>query len=407
MHDTSNRQSPKTAREIGIMQGFPPPPEKRPSLDNWDLAPFNRWSFQNMRRLFPTVEVRAGTDAPRRFAETGQDLSDIRFDAFDGGTSSVGDWLAASYTDGFLVLKGDGIVAETYANDFAPDIAHLGQSVSKSLIGTLAGVLHGEGVLDLAEPLDDIVPELGQCGYAGCTLDQALDMLSGARFTEDYGLPDSDMTRVDVASGWRPVRDGEIKPTIRDVILTLPQERPHGESFSYRSIETDVIAWVLERVSGTDLATLLSDRIWRRIGAEHDGYFTVDDAGTALADGGFNATLRDYARFARMVADGGRVGPDQIVPQDWIEGICGGADPSKFGDPYTLLSPGGAYRRFWWVHEPEKGVFMARGVFGQLIFIDRSADTVIVKMSSWPDYLVPSFSHDAVRACEAITRALS
>ncbi len=407
MHDTSNRQSPKTAREIGIMQGFPPPPEKRPTLDNWDLPPFNRWSFQNMRRLFPTVEVRAGTAAPRRFAEAPQDVSDIRFDAFDGGTSSVGDWLAASYTDGFLVLKGDGIVAETYANDFAPDIAHLGQSVSKSLIGTLAGVLHGEGLLDLAEPLDDIVPELGQCGYAGCTLDQALDMLSGARFTEDYGLPDSDMTRVDVASGWRPVRDGEIKPTIRDVILTLPQERPHGESFSYRSIETDVIAWVLERVSGTDLATLLSDRIWRRIGAEHDGYFTVDDAGTALADGGFNATLRDYARFARMVADGGRVGSDQIVPQNWIEGICGGADASKFGDPYTLLSPDGAYRRFWWVHAPQKGVFMARGVFGQLIFIDRSADTVIVKMSSWPDYLVPSFSHDAVRACEAITRALS
>ena len=237
-------------------------------------------------------------------------------------------------------------------------------------------------------------------------MDQALDMLSGARFSEDYGLPDSDMTRVDVASGWRPVRAGEIKPTIRDVILTLPQERAHGLGFSYRSIETDVIAWVLERVSGTDLATLLSDRIWRKLGCERDGFFTVDDAGTALADGGFSATLRDYARFGKMVLDGGRAGDQQIVPAAWIDGICAGADPSKFGAPYDQLSPQGAYRRFWWVHNAERGVFMARGVFGQMIFVDRSADVVIVKLSSWPDYLIPSFSWDAVAASEAIIKAL-
>jgi CubicO group peptidase (beta-lactamase class C family) len=407
MHRTSDGLRPKTARELGIMQGFPPPPEKRPSLENWDLAPFNRWSFQNMRSLFPTVDVRAGTGAPRSFLEQSQDITQILLTTYDERSVSVGDWVAESYTDGLLVLKGDSIITEFYANDLAPDTAHLGQSVSKSLIGTLAGVLHGEGLLDLAAPLGDIVPELMNCGYGDCTVDQALDMLSGARFSEDYGLPNSDMTRVDVASGWRPLRSGEIKPTIRDVILTLPQERPHGQSFSYRSIETDVIAWVFERVSGQDLASLLSDRIWQKIGCEHNGFFTVDDAGTALADGGFSATLRDYARFGKMVMNGGRAGDHQIVPQAWIDGICSGADSSLFNAPYTLLSCKGAYRRFWWTHDPKKGVFMARGVFGQLIFIDRSADILIVKLSSWPDYLIPSYSHNAVRACEAIIKALS
>ncbi|WP_171175884.1 serine hydrolase [Ruegeria sp. HKCCA4633] len=396
---------PKTAREIGIMQGFPPPPEKRPSQDNWDLAPFNRWSFQNMRGLFPTVEV-PPAKKPRQFGENILDLSNVEFDSFDGQRLTVDQWLRESYTDGLLVLKGDKIATEDYFNDMRPETAHLGQSVSKSIIGALAGVLHGEGLLDLSAPLKDIVPDLAECGYSECTVDQALDMQSGVRFSEDYGLPESDMTRVDIASGWRPVRRGEIKPTIRDVILTLPKERPHGLSFSYRSIETDVIAWVLERVGGTDLATLLSDRIWQKIGCEHAGFFTVDDAGTALADGGFNATLRDYARFGRMMAEGGRVGGHQVVPSEWVDGICRGADHSKFGDPYDLLSPCGAYRRFWWVHEADKGVFMARGVFGQLIFIDQEADVVVVKMSSWPDYLIQSYSHDAVRACEAIVRNL-
>jgi CubicO group peptidase (beta-lactamase class C family) len=406
MHLPSKSLRPKTARELGIMQGFPPPPEKRPSQENWDLAPFNRWSFQNMRSLFPTVDVRAGKGPPRHFSDRSQDISQIQLVTIDERKITIGDWISESYTDGLLVLKGDSIVTEFYANDLAQDTPHLGQSVSKSLVGILAGVLHGEGLLDLAAPLEDIVPELANCGYAGCTVDQALDMLSGVRFSEDYGLPNSDMTRVDVATGWRPLRKGEIRATISDVILTLPQERPHGQSFSYRSIETDVMAWVLERVSGKDLASLLSDRIWQKIGCEHNGFFTVDDAGTALADGGFNATLRDYARLGKMVMDGGRVGERQIVPQRWIDDICSGAESSLFNEPYTLLSPQGAYRRVWWAHDPKKGVFMARGVFGQMIFVDRSADILIVKLSSWPDYLIPSYSHNAVRACEAIIQEL-
>lgn len=406
MRRTTEHLRPKTAREIGIMQGFPPPPEKRPTLDNWDLAPFNRWSFQNMRGLFPTVDVRSGNGAVRAFKRADEDLRDITFSSFDERRLSIGDWVSESYTDGLLVLKGDRIITEFYANDFAPEIPHLGQSVSKSLVGILAGVLHAEGLLDLAAPLVDIMPELGGSGYADCTVDQALDMESGVRFVEDYGVPGSDMTRLDIASGWRPVRNGEIKPTIRDVMLTLPQERPHGQSFCYRSIETDVIAWVLERVGGRNLATLMSERIWQKLGCEHNGFFTVDDAGTALADGGFNATMRDYARFAKMVLDGGQVAGQQIVPENWIDGLCQGADPSKFDAPYTLLSPNGAYRRFWWVHDIPNNVFMARGVFGQLIFIDRSADILIVKLSSWPDYLIAPFGHDAVRACEAITEAL-
>ena len=396
---------PRSAREMGIMEGFPPPPAKRPTLENWDLAPFNRWSFQNIRGLFPTTDVRCG-DRVIELEHDPQDLGGIAFTGTGGTRRTVDEVLARTYADGFLVCHRGRVVTERYFNDMAPHSPHLSQSVSKSVVGTLAGVLHHEGLLDLDAPLAELVPELAQCGYAGATLSQVLDMQSGVRFSEDYGAPDSDMTRIDVASGWRPPRPDEDVPTIRDVILTLPQERAHGESFSYRSIETDVVAWVIERAADAPLAQLLSDRIWTRIGAERDAFFTVDGAGTALADGGFNATLRDYARFGRMIAEGGRAGGAQVVPEAWIDATRRG-DPSKFGTDYIDRFPKGAYRHQWWILDADRGDIMARGIFGQLIYVDPESDFVSVLLSTWPDYLIDSFSVEVLNAVLAVRLAMT
>lgn len=388
---------PATYRELGIMQGFPPPADKRPPPDAWDLGPWNRWSFQNVRGLLPTVNVPCGVEVP--LEEAGEDLSGVRV-----GGQSLSDVLDATYTDGFLVMHRGRVVFERYFNDMAPATLHLSQSVAKSVTAAVAGVLWGRGVLDLQAPLASMVPELAACGYGDATLDQVLDMRSGVRFDESYNHPDSDMTRIDIACGWRPCPPGARRETLRDVILTLPKERPHGGAFSYRSVETDVIAWVLERVAGKPLADLVAETVWGPIGAGHDACFTVDPAGTALADGGFNATLRDYARFGEMMRQGGRAGGRQVVPEAWVEETRTG-DPSAFGAPYTTLSPKGAYRRQFWIHDVARRDFMARGVFGQLIYIDPAAEMTVVKLSTWPEYLRPDLSALTLRAIAAI-RAL-
>jgi CubicO group peptidase (beta-lactamase class C family) len=390
---------------MGIMQGFPPPPDKRANLFNWDTGPYNRWSFQNVRMMVPTVDVPRGTGPVIAFANDVQDFSALTFDAVGGEKKTVGQCLSETYTDGFLVLSRGRVVTELYFNDMTATSLHLAQSVSKSVVGALTGIVHSEGLLDLYAPLADIVPELAACGYADATLEQVLDMQSGVRFDETYTSTDSDIAKVDLAAGWRPNPDATQRPSLREIITSLPKIRPHGEKFEYRSIETDLIAWVLERVTGQGLADLVSDRIWSRIGAERDAYFTVDQAGSALADGGFNATLRDYARFGAMMVNGGRVGDTQIVPSAWVEAI-GQGDPSKFHDPYSWLSPKGAYRLQWWLHDVAEGDFMARGVFGQLIYVNRKHDFMAVKLSTWPDYLNPHFSADALRALRAIRGAL-
>jgi CubicO group peptidase (beta-lactamase class C family) len=170
-------------------------------------------------------------------------------------------------------------------------------------------------------------------------------------------------------------------------------------------VETDVVAWALERAAGRSLAELTSDLIWKRIGAEHDAFFTVDRAATALADGGFNATLRDYARFGLMMQNDGSVGGREVVPASWVE-ACANGERSLFGAPHTDASPDGAYSNFWWVNAVENGDFMARGVFGQMIYVNRSAELTIVKLSTWPDYLIENFKLDSFAAFRAILAAL-
>ncbi|MBB3064151.1 serine hydrolase domain-containing protein [Limibacillus halophilus] len=397
---------PKTARELGIMQGFPPPPEKRPTLENWDLPPFNRWSFQNVRSLIPTAEVHRSEGPASILPEQKADLGAIEFETEDGNSKTIEASLQDTYTDGFLVMHRGKVVTELYFNDMTATRLHLAQSVSKSLVGTLAGILIHEGFLDPQRPLADIVPELAPSGFADATARHLLDMTSGVRFIEDYGHPDSDMTRIDVASGWRPPHRGRTPETIRDVIITLPKVREHGQRFDYRSIETDVLAWTLERATGQLLVDLLSQYIWGPLGAERDAYFTVDSAGTALADGGFNACLRDYARFGLMMLNGGELNQRRIVPAAWVED-CRSGDHSKFGDIYRQTSPNGAYRNKWWINDIARGDFMARGVFGQMIYIDPEADFMAVKLSTWPDYLIPTFTRETLRSLVAIRQELA
>ncbi len=393
--------TPKTARELGIMQGFPPPPGARPGPTNWDLAPFNRWSFLNIRSLLPTVEVWRGDGPVSPLPVALQDIGTVPFVTSKDKPSNFAAMLDATYTDGCMVLWRGQVIFEQYFNDMQPHTLHLSQSVAKSLVGALAGVLHGQGLLDLDAPLGSLIPELASTGYATATAAHVLDMQSGVRFDETYTSPTSDVARIDIACGWRPTPPGQARPTLRDIILTLPQERPHGEVFNYRSIETDVLAWVLERVAQAPLAQLLSTHVWQPMGAERDGCFTVDQAGTALADGGFNATLRDYARFGELIRNQGRQGDRQIIPADWITGT-GQGDNSRFGHPYTVLSPNGAYRRQFWIQNVDRGDLMARGVFGQLIYIDPIAELTVVKLSTWPDYLMPRYIADTVRAIHAV-----
>jgi len=275
-----------------IMRGTPPPPGARTTLENWDTPPFNRWSFCHVREVLPTTRVHRGRGPRSVLAEAPRPLDRVTFTQGDGRELTVGEWLDENYTDGFIVLWRGRVLFERYLNAMTPATVHLSQSVAKSFVCAAAAALAGQGRIDVDAPVTDHLPECAECGYAGATLRQAMDMQTGVGFVEDYSDPDCDVGTMDRISGWKSPRPGD-PATMLDLVLSLRRARPHGERWEYRSIETDVVAMCLERATGRRLADLVSELIWDPLGVDEDGEFTIDRAGYVLGSGGFNATLRD------------------------------------------------------------------------------------------------------------------
>ena len=394
------------------MVGSPPPIEWRVPLMDWDRPPWNRWTFQNIRQVLPTAPVSRGNGSAIVLDRDIHEIGAIKFEAVGGRETTVDEMLDETYTDGFIVIKGGRIAHESYYNNMTDSSAHLSQSVAKSVTATVTGILIGQGLLDPQAQITEYLPELENTGWNGAKLQHLLDMASGTRYSEAYTDRASDIGKTDVACGWKPIpKDsdpGIYWPScVWDQIITLKdQDAEHGSRFNYRSIETDVIAHAMERVSGRRLAQLISDELWSKIGAEHDSYFTVDSSGYALACGGFNATLRDYARFGLLHLNNGKCAEQQVVPHEWIQDIRNGPH-GLFDDLGRESFPNGRYRNQFWIEDNDRETVMCFGVFGQLIYISPEYDLVAVKLSTWPDFLDTEFKLNTLRAIHAIGKSLT
>lgn len=376
--------------------------------EDWDRAPWNRWSFQHLREILPSAEVWRGTGPVAELPRRPQALDGLRFTCARGDVS-IADFLDHSFTDGFVVLHRGAIVFERYMNGMTERSAHLSQSVAKSFTGALVGILAGRGLIDPQRPVTHYLPELKATAYEGALIQHILDMGSGVAYDETYTDPYSDVGRTDVASGWKskPVGDTRDWPgSMWQQVLSLKtREAEHGSRFLYRSIETDVLAFSLERITGLRLPELLSREIWQPMGMEENAYYTIDPTGYALADGGLNACLRDYARFGQMIAQDGFFNGRQIVPSSWVQETRRG-NRAPLGPDYLETMPRGAYHNQFWIEDHEKPVLECLGVFGQWIYSDPAHDFVIAKLSSWPDFLDDKQFLEANAAAHAIKREL-
>jgi len=160
----------------------------------------------------------------------------------------------------------------------------------------------------------------------------------------------------------------------------------------------------MERVSGRRLPQLISEELWQPMGAETDANITVDRAGYGLACGGLSASLRDFARFGLLYLNGGKSGARQVLPADWVTDVLSG-DHGLFDEEHRDRFPNGRYRNQFWVEDAARQTVLAIGVFGQMIYIAPEHDMVAVKLSSWPDFVIPDFGAQTRRALHAIATA--
>ncbi len=392
------------------MGGAPPfPSPALVTLANWQDPPFNRWAFQHIRELIPTARIprAAGSAWPLPRAE--RDVLSLRFRAEPERELSVAEMLAETYTDGFLVLHEGQIVAEHYFNGMAPDVPHLLMSVSKSVTSAVAGVLAGRGELPVSARVEEVVPELAGTSFEGAAVQDLLDMRAGTRFDESYENPEADVRTYERVYLWRP-DDGRPRPAdALGYFATLHNDGPHGGPFRYRSILTDVLAWVIERAAGARLHQLIARELWQPMGAEFDAEITLDARGNPMADGGICATLRDLGRFGQLYLQQGRAAGRQIVPGAWIEDTIRGAPDGVAAftgaGPVPGFPPGAHYRNCWWVRDPDLPFYVAWGINGQNVFVHVPSQTVVAKLSTWPTAASPA-ADLTVQAVLAIADAL-
>jgi CubicO group peptidase (beta-lactamase class C family) len=362
------------------MRGAPPFDQGLVTLANWQDPPYNRWAFQHVRELVPTAVIRSGSSASQLPAEP----SGVGSLSFRHGLRemTVDEMLEETYTDGFLVLHRGKIRLERYLNDLLPDTPHLLMSVSKSVVATVAGLLQSDGRLDASAPVSSIVPQLAGTSFDGATVQQLLDMRTGTRFNEAYDDLQADVRTYEPIYLWRPDDGRPRPPDILSYYPTLVNDGEHGGPFRYRSILTDVLGWVLERAAGRRLHDLISELIWRPMGAEFDAEITVDAHGNPMADGGVCATLRDVARFGALYLPGGWLPPAWIA--DTARGAPDGARAFVSGDNPPDWPAGAHYRNFWWVPDPDAPFLIASGIYGQNVYVLPADDLVIAKLSTWP-----------------------
>ncbi len=394
---------------------------------NWQDPPVNRWAFWHVPEILPTYRVSRGRGPVRRLPESAAtaDLAAIAVTRADGSAGTVGDVLADTFTDAYVVLQDGELVTEWYGPVGAADRTHALMSVSKSVVGCVAAILIDRGQLDADGEITGYVPELAASGYAGATVRHVLDMRTGVRFTEEYANPQADIRRLDEWIGWQPDRENEDSEPrgLHRFLATLPAEAPHGVRFLYRSAESDVLGWVCERAAGQPMARLVSELVWTPMGAEHEADLLHDGLGAAVYDGGLCATARDVARFGQLLLDGGTVpdagavpdggagGTRRVVPPQWLrQGWAADADvrTAFAASPAEASFPGGWYRNQFWFRPGLYGdVLLGLGIYGQMLHVSRRTNTVCVKFSSWPQAQNPAYLEDTLRAFDAIGGVLA
>ena len=380
-----------TAEALGWMRGFPPPPERRVRFDDpagYGSFPRNRWAFSHMRELAPTANVWRGAGAPRPLPVAAQpiDPRTVRCRAMGTGEAyDFAEMLWHTYADSVIVLHRGEVVYEAYWGEGRPERPHICYSVTKSFVGILAATLVAEGALDAQARVPHYLPEMACGAYADATVRDVMDMRIGVQYSEIYTDPQAEVHDYARAGGMLPRPAGYTGPgCFYDFLPTLRKQGAHNAGFGYKTANTEVLAWVLRRVSGVSLAELVSQRIWQRIGAEQDAYFMVDALGTESGGGGLNCALRDLARFGELMRGGGRVGDTQVLAAAAVADTAAGGSPEAFAHGGYDQLTGWSYRNMWWNTHNAHGAYMARGIHGQSVYVDPKAEMVIARFGGHP-----------------------
>lgn len=352
--------------------------------------------FRNMDQIYPTETVSASGSVA---LPTGSPLNVTV--TLGGKTVSLDEAAATVKSNGLLVMHKGEIVYEKYFNGADKTSKFNSFSMSKSVTSMLVGYAVDKGLIaDVNDTVDSYLPELKGTAYDGVTVRQMLLMRSGTNYKEGYDpkKPTHLMRLFDGAMVRNKMRFTDIGK------LGIKRIHEPGSVYNYSTMETGILGLLVERVTGKRLAQLTEDVLWKPAGMTQSAYWLLDgngEEGQALAGGGLNATLRDYARLGAIMLNDGRANGKQILSAEWVEK----STIPEFPEPIIADRTRGYQYQWWTVKDSE--AYEGIGIFGQFLYVDPDTETVIVKTSHWPKSWVPALDMQTEKMFEAILEGVS
>ena len=351
------------------------------TLANWRTSPICKSAFHRVREIIPSAEIRNNP----------ADIWALKAQSPPFDTSELSSLIEETSTDAVVIAHDNKLIFESYHNGMKADDQHILFSVSKSLLGLIAGCLIRDGIIAESQLITAHLPEMRGTAYNKATIRDALDMQIGIYFDEDYTAQEGPIIDYRYAANWNPTPQEKAGITLKSFLISLKEsDGPHGQYFHYTSPNTDLLAWLFERASGKRYSDLLSDYLWRPIGCERSAYITVDKIGGMRAAGGVCMTPRDLARIGMLVAQNGMRKNREVVPSKWIDDFYKSRDHKawdngSFADFFRSTKM--HYRSKWYVCHALDQLLFGFGIHGQYLFVDQDRKLSIAWLSSEGDPL--------------------
>ena len=341
-------------------------------------------AYSHYDTLLPTRPVPRAA-IPSIFARTPGELT-LAY-AWQGAQHDLADYLERHPATGLLIAHDRTILTEHYRYARTDQDRFTSQSMAKTVLSMLIGIAIGEGKIHSVDDLaSTYVPELAGSPIGDTPIRALLHMASGVAFNEVYNGRD------DVARMSRELRrlppdpPGTATPgAATAAILRQFDQRtaPPDTVFGYAGLNSETLGLVLRRATATPVADYLATRIWQRIGAEADASWVIDGSGQEQTHCCLNATLRDWARFALLLANDGRWDDAQLIPRQYLLDATTAALPDSFLAPRRNNRFYGYGYQTWTLPGPRRQ-FALLGVHGQIILIDPQSKLVLIHTAVRP-----------------------
>ncbi len=349
-------------------------------------------TFQNTPQIQPVKKISRGEEVFQFLKEENTALAEDF--QFEGTVYPLEKFIEDTKTTAMLVIKDDVIKYEKYFAGGDENTLFSSNSMGKSFVSALMGIAVSEGYVEsIEDPVGKYIPEFAGTQLENIPVRACLQMASGIDFDED-----TDMSQFSM-------RTLMGTPAMKVIAKYGLQEEPCTYR-RYLSINTEILGQVIKNATGRGLAEYMEEKLWKKIGADQDAYWTLSND-TELAMGGLSVSLRDYARFARLYLNGGSYQGKQILTKDWVKDSmdvsAAYSRPGANQDAYNVIG----YGYQWWVPEGNQGEFMAIGVYGQWIYVNPSQKVIIVKTSADPDFMAEGYELKHVEFFRAVTDGIS